>query len=62
MTSRAIFRTAVLAFALGGSALPAHASPVEGPSTEGPNEIVIEGTWYVVARDGVLTDPIWAPA
>jgi hypothetical protein len=37
-------------------------APVEGPSTEGPDEIVVEGTWYVVARDGVLTDPIWAPA
>ena len=32
---------------------------VSGP-VPGEDQIVIEGIWWVVARDGVLTDPIWA--
>ena len=35
-------------------------APVTGPVPDGPDELVIEGTWYVIVRTGVLDDPIRA--
>jgi TolB protein len=31
---------------------------VTGPTSPGPDELVIEGTWYVLVRPGYLEDPI----
>ena len=35
-------------------------APVTGPIAEGQDELVIEGTWFVIVRDGSLEDPIRA--
>ena len=35
-------------------------APVSGPSPTTPDELVIEGTWYVIVRPGTLEDPIRA--
>jgi TolB protein len=35
-------------------------APVSGPSPTTPDELVIEGTWYVIVRPGTLDDPIRA--
>lgn len=35
-------------------------APVTGPVAEGQDELVIEGTWFVIVQDGSLDDPIRA--
>ena len=35
-------------------------APVTGPVADGADELVIEGTWFVMVRDGSLDDPIRA--
>jgi hypothetical protein len=35
-------------------------APVAGPSSDVPEELVVEGTWYVVVQPGVLEDPVRA--
>jgi TolB protein len=35
-------------------------APVTGPTPTGPNELAIEGTWFVIVQPNVLDDPIRA--
>ena len=35
-------------------------APVTGPIVEGEDELVVEGTWFVIVQDGQLVDPIRA--